>query len=291
MQKYTPLGIALIISLVLTGCTSPVPPTPSLTPSSIPATATIPPTSTDTPQPTPTSTPTSTPDPSAGFMVSSPLQDITLSEIHEIISNAYLAPVPGMDDAHHGVDFAYYSRGSHMMMEGLEIYALLSGKVVGITNNRQRYGNLIIIETPLNTISPAFLSLFDVPAQATPYPYNPRLTGCETLKDADWTMDVSSLYTLYGHMKDPAAFQVGDMVQAGDLIGQVGNTGASGNPHLHLEMRWGPGGTEFASMSHYDGGATPQERLEWCNWRISGKYILLNPMDFINNWISSPQGN
>ncbi|MEM1245473.1 MAG: M23 family metallopeptidase [Acidobacteriota bacterium] len=42
--------------------------------------------------------------------------------------------------------------------------------------------------------------------------------------------------TLYGHL-DSVAVKAGQRVQQGDLIGTVGNTGWSTNPHLHYEVR------------------------------------------------------
>lgn len=42
--------------------------------------------------------------------------------------------------------------------------------------------------------------------------------------------------TLYGHL-DEIKVQVGDEVKQGDVIGTVGNTGWSTNPHLHYEVR------------------------------------------------------
>jgi murein DD-endopeptidase MepM/ murein hydrolase activator NlpD len=105
-----------------------------------------------------------------------------------------------------------------------------------------------------------------------------------------WEVRPDSIYTLYGHLLSPVDYEIGDTVQAGDLIGQVGTTGASVNPHLHLEMRWGPGGTKFASMGFYDTSITDSERENYCQWRVSGQFILLNPMDVVNTWLnqSSP---
>ena len=273
--------------LILAGCSQTTTALPTMPFTRVPATLQPSPTVTETPMPTatPTSTPTPTPDPSAGFFISSPLQDIPLSELSGIISNPFEMPAPGLDDAHHGVDFAYYSHGSHMQMEGIEIYSVMPGKIAGVVINRNPYGNMILIETNFSAIPPDFLNLLAPPVQATPYPYNPRLGGCTDLQQQTWSETPGSLYILYGHMQNAPALKIGDLVKSGDLIGNVGNTGASGNPHLHLEMRWGESGTEFASLSHYDGGATAQERLAYCTWRISGKYILLDPMELIQTWL------
>jgi hypothetical protein len=44
-------------------------------------------------------------------------------------------------------------------------------------------------------------------------------------------------YVLYAHMKPgTVAVKVGEKVHAGDLIGHVGNTGSSEEPHLHLHI-------------------------------------------------------
>lgn len=289
MPKRIFLLQTLLAGILLTACAPLSTPTLTVTPTAVPPTATSQPTATNTPLPTATPQPTATPDPSAGFVFSSPLQDMALNELKDIVANPFDLPSPGYDDKHHGVDFAYYSRGSHTKMEGLEIYSVMPGKVAGVILNRKPYGNAIIIETDFSAITPAFLEKIKPPAQATPFPYNPRLVGCENLQTQSWTETPSAIYTLYGHMKDAPVLKVGDPVASGQLIGLVGTTGASVNPHLHLEMRWGPGGTEFASLSHYDTSATPAERVEYCKWRISGQYILINPMDVINAWLDLHQ--
>jgi murein DD-endopeptidase MepM/ murein hydrolase activator NlpD len=290
MPGYKNLCIMTIFCLILAGCAPAPAPIPAATQTTLPPTVTPQPIPSATLLPSATSTttpaPSATPDPSVGFVLSSPLQDIALAELKDIISNPFQPTTPGLDDGHHGTDFSYYAHGTHMKMEGLEIYSLLPGKVAGVIYNRKPYGNAIIIETPFTYIPATYLTLLNPPQAATPFPYNPRLTGCESLQNQSWVETPSSVYVLYGHMKDPPVLQIGDSVSSGELIGLVGNTGASGNPHLHLEIRLGTGGTKFASMSHYDGSATPQERIEYCNWRISGKFIMLDPMEVINSWLN-----
>lgn len=46
------------------------------------------------------------------------------------------------------------------------------------------------------------------------------------------------LYTVYAHMSKLIAI-VGQHVQTGDILGEVGATGATTGPHLHFEVRWG----------------------------------------------------
>ncbi len=147
----------------------------------------------------PSSTPTI--DPTALFKVSSPLEDIQLNELSSIISTPFSQTGLELDDGHHGTDFAYWSRGTHTTMVGLPIHSVLNGKVAGVINDVKPYGNLIIIETPIDShpfeICGNFLS---PPVQQTPYPYNPRMEFCTSLKSQSWSIDTKSLYLLYGHM-------------------------------------------------------------------------------------------
>lgn len=281
----------LILCLILaSGCTQPVEPlsTPEPTPSWTSAAEQILPSGTPVPietsQPTPATT--ATVDPSSLFAVSSPLEDIELTELASIISEPFANPGPGLDSGHHGTDFAYYSRGTHETILGLPIHSMLNGRVAAVVNDVDPYGYLVIIETPINSIPAKLIDLLQPPVQQTPFPYNPRMQFCPGLKEQSWTEDTGSLYVLYGHLKDASPLSVGEQVISGDAIGQVGNTGMSGNPHLHLEMRWGPGGTKFASMNYYDTGATQEEMNNYCLWRVSGKYVLQDPMALINAWFS-----
>jgi murein DD-endopeptidase MepM/ murein hydrolase activator NlpD len=55
------------------------------------------------------------------------------------------------------------------------------------------------------------------------------------------SVDGQSVASLYGHLLDDGIHvTAGQVVQAGDWIGDVGSTGRSTGPHLHLEIR--PGG-------------------------------------------------
>lgn len=47
--------------------------------------------------------------------------------------------------------------------------------------------------------------------------------------------------TAYMHMRRPALVQTGDLVQAGDSIGEVGQTGRASGCHLHFELWTAPG--------------------------------------------------
>ncbi|MFJ4220301.1 M23 family metallopeptidase [Curtobacterium luteum] len=53
----------------------------------------------------------------------------------------------------------------------------------------------------------------------------------------DHVIDGRKVATLYGHMiPGSTPLQVGDTVEAGEFIGQVGNSGVSTGAHLHLEV-------------------------------------------------------
>jgi murein DD-endopeptidase MepM/ murein hydrolase activator NlpD len=45
-------------------------------------------------------------------------------------------------------------------------------------------------------------------------------------------------YVLYAHMrKGSVQVQVGDVVRRGQVLGQVGDSGNSGEPHLHIQIQ------------------------------------------------------
>lgn len=59
-------------------------------------------------------------------------------------------------------------------------------------------------------------------------------------------IDHGEFHTLYAHMTDGPTLEVGNVVQAGDIVGTVGNTGRSTGPHLHFEV--GVGGVKFDGL-------------------------------------------
>lgn len=271
-----------LVVFTLTSCQTsalPATPTPMIASQTMPAPSQTVTTQTMLP-------PTSTPFPWVDFSVSSPLADISLTDLRTILSEPFLMPPPGEDGGHHGTDFAYYSRSTHETMIGLPIYSMLPGVVAATTEKKNPYGNLVIVETKLMNIPPEFLVSLPVPTHLSPYPYDSRLIYCSSLKHQQWQADPTSLYILYGHLLEPTSLIVGEVVTSGQLIGGVGNTGMSGNPHLHLEMRIGPGNSRFPSMGYYDTSATTDEMLAYCDWRVSGKYALLDPMKWIESWLT-----
>ena len=222
--------------------------------------------------------------------MSSPLEDIQLSDLKSIISEPFFQSGPELDDGHHGTDFAFYDFGKLTTIVGLPIHSVLNGKVVGVINKKKPYGNLIIIETRMDTFPPEEAAQTALPpSPGNPVPIQSAVAVLHQFERGNMDSKAQkSIYLLYGHMLEPSPLNVGDIVTSGQTIGKVGNTGMSGNAHLHLEMRWGPGGTQFASMNYYDTAATPEENINYCVWRISGKYVRIDPMVFFNTWENLP---
>ena len=269
----------LLAAVALFSACSSNQPVPPVLPSTSTLTAVIA-TATVTPLPSPTSTVTPTPTAPAPLYSSicQPLDKISLEQMPQILQYPLDTPHPGQDDGHHGDDFAFYQFGELNGIDGLPIQSVFDGTVAGVANNRRPYGNMIMIETPLDEIAPEVLSALALPTPSPIIPPDPRMQNCPAeplpfhLKS-----NGRSLYVLYAHMQQPATITPGNQVNCGQQIGLVGNTGMSGNPHLHLEVRVGPSGARFGSMSYYDPGATTDEYANYCTWRVSQLFQLVDP--------------
>lgn len=212
-----------------------------------------------------------------------PLEGVALSEMGspDLLKNPFEMPHPGQDDGHHGADFAYWSRGTRKEMLGLPVYSALSGRVAGVIQNRQPYGNAVIIETRLDALPSDWLSAIPVPTPAPTVqpaanlicPADPRTYDPQTGR---------SLYLLYAHLNKTPALTVGQVVTCGQPIGEVGTTGRSVNPHLHLETRAGPAGATFTVMAHYTNDVTEAEMRNYCTWRVSGLFQPFDPMKLLS---------
>lgn len=286
-------AVSLVISvqmLLLAGCSQPVNVTPvghplqAAQPQDSPlATPTLQPQASPTIpvlQPTPTATPTATPTPV--MVICSPLEDILLEELRQpdLMKNPFEMPRPGLDDGHPGVDFAYWSRGERTAMLGLGVQAVLGGRVAGLIQNRPPYGYAVIIETPLDSLSPAWIDRLQAPPLVPTIQPAPNLT-CPADTTGKVLPERQSLYLLYAHLNLPPELVIGQDVACGQQIGEVGTTGRSVNPHLHLETRVGPAGVLFTEMAHYDNGATENEMRSYCTWRVSGLFQPLDPLAVI----------
>ncbi len=231
------LIILLVIGLFLSACTA--------ADEAIPDASTDEPISTDTPLsptktplPTETFTPTftvaaptpvETATPRPVLQLCSPLAEQTLPEIPEIVSDPYDPPRPGKDDRHHGTDFAYYRSKDRTTIAGEGVQALMAGQVAAVIQDQLPYGNMVIIETHRSTLPPEMNTQFKI-------------------------SEGESLFILYAHFDSPPLVVLGEQINCGDPIGEVGVTGYNiVNPHLHIETRIGPAGTTFFDgMAYYD---------------------------------------
>lgn len=221
------------------------------------ATFTLAPTKTASLAPTATLAPTETTIPVS--RICSPLEGSDLSILNQIIGGEPFVPPPSpsqWDKGHHGVDFAYYHGGSTGgNIEGTPIQSVLDGYVAGL-GYAAIYGNYLIIETPMDHLSP-------------------DLAGLYSLQKG------RSLYLLYAHLRDPAAFVISEPIDCGQVIGIVGKTGDPFyvvQAHLHFETRAGPSGFRFDPMNYYDTQASEEERAQYELWRKNGTFQLYDPM-------------
>ena len=89
-----------------------------------------------------------------------------------------------------------------------------------------------------------------------------------------------SVYSLYGHLM-PKSVRVasGDVVAAGETIGQVGKTGRASSPHLHLEIRKNaPADDEERSEDEVEIEPTTQDRT-------FALLATVNPLDFLDKHV------
>jgi len=248
---------------------------PSSTNTTIPTEAA---TATDTQTP-PTIPETPTPT-QAAYHVCVPLELETFESIKTIISKPLDIPTFGADTGHHGVDFSYFQRGDRDSIEGIEIYAILSGTVVVSLENDIPYGYTVLIETPLSDLPESLQETLMAGYLPVPEDPNYRLY-CPDVRPPELTNDLS-VYHLYAHMEIKPGFTPGDPITCGTKLGTVGNTGYSSNPHLHLETRLGPSGAAFTSMAHYEAAYTIEQLSTYCIWRMSGYYQLFDPFILFN---------
>jgi murein DD-endopeptidase MepM/ murein hydrolase activator NlpD len=211
-------------------------------------------------------------------MIGSPLEGFGVGDIKELISQEFKVPPPGEDTGHHGVDFAFWNRGNKPIL-GDPILAVFPGKVaMAAPEEKAPYGHVLLIETPLSSVSPELIQSIKIPTQPIGTSINNKL-NCPDLSQDKWSTTSKSLYTLYAHMISAPIVKPGEEILMGQTVGYVGNSGYSSAPHLHLEMRIGPSGVTFSNMGHYDPNTTEEDRHNYCNWRVSGVFQMFDPMD------------
>ena len=268
----------LVLVVLLSACRST---NASNTPGVVLTTQAPPVTQTSMPASTTTQTPVATEaDPSptptiTGFEVCSPLEEETFETLPLILINPLDIPSFGRDTGHHGVDFAYFRRGERESIEGIEIYAILSGKTVLTLDDDIPYGYTVLIETPLSDLPQDLQETLLAGYLPVPADPNYRLF-CPEVTPPTLTGEFS-VYHLYAHMQLRPSFDSGDPIPCGTVLGTVGNTGYSSSPHLHLETRLGPAGAAFETMAHYENTNSLEQISNYCLWRMSGYYQLFDP--------------
>lgn len=237
------------------------------------------PTATFTIQPTLTPIP-ATPTPDLSEDVCSPLEGETLSELAEIITRPYAPTRLGFDEGHPGLDFSFFRRKELLSIDNLPVLSALEGVVSTVLIERLPYGHAVIIETPIESISPELLERFQFPEQQSIVEPDPKFNCAPPEEAKTYEADSRSIYILYAHLKNPVTLGIGEKVNCGQQIGNVGDSGKeySTNPHLHFETRIGPSGARFDSMAYYTLDSTQSERYNYCVWRVSNQFQLFDPM-------------
>ena len=252
------------------GPTTSPPALPAATSTTAPATQTaLPP----TPSPAPTASPAPTPTP---FAACSPLLGIPSRDLAGMVYNPYDPPPLGSDDPHHGVDLAQVQNG--IALSGLPVQAVLPGRLMLAVSGRFPYGNALLVETPLDALPAAWLEAVDLPAVPATPEKRTALTCPTPAAPASYDFEERSLYLLYAHLLEPPALTPGEALECGQVIAAIGESGNALNPHLHLEVRVGPAGAQFDSMAHYDSSASPEEMAAYCQWRVSGAFLTIDPL-------------
>ena len=230
----------------------------------------------DTPAAKPTvALPAETPVPASP--VCSPIDGFSIAEVNSIKTNPLKPPSPGKDDGHQGIDFSFWTYSGLDTIEGIGINSVLDGIVAGTVKNRFPYGYMIMVETPLDQL-PSGLQSYLAGLQPSPLiDLSTSPLSCPVIASTDFAGTGRSLYLLYAHMLEAASLNPGDAVNCGSSIGQVGNSGDSSNAHLHFEARLGPSGFQFDEMAHYLNDSSDLERYNYCAWRVSGIFQLVDP--------------
>jgi murein DD-endopeptidase MepM/ murein hydrolase activator NlpD len=277
--------LALVLLAFLTGCNSQSTVAATFTPFFSPSPQII--TSTPTSEPAPTSTPLP--------LVSSacsPLQGIIFDDIRFITSYAYSVKYPFSegpegDKNHPAIDLGFF-RSSQIPHytgpelstdDGFPIQSVLPGKVVETVEDLYPYGNMILIETPLDSLTPEFLAKLNIPEPLSKEEKEIRFPCDRNQTPISWSDTSRSLYILYAHMKEPSTLSAGTQVQCGEVIGAIGATGNTSVSveHLHLEMRVGPSNAKFGTISAYISSSTEEERYNYCIWALSEEFQSIDP--------------
>lgn len=244
----------------------------------------LPATETASPTPSPYATASAMLQPSStstkpAIAICSPLAKISIQNLRDTVTNPFLPPIPGSDDPHQGIDFAYMDATTRIALSGSPVGAALPGRVAGTINDRFPYGYAVIIETSLDRLAPQVRA--EMPTPEPTRSSHPSLTCPQVESAIRFDSDERSLYLLYGHLQAPTDVLPGQEVSCGDRLGATGDSGNALNPHLHLEARIGPAGAIFTGLAHYETRASPSEMRAYCDWRVSGTFQVIDPLKIL----------
>ena len=211
----------------------------------------------------------------------SPLKGYARTELPDLIHNPFNPPPIGKDDPHQGVDFAIVK--DSIAIPGTKVQAILPGTVAAVVSDRFPYGNAIMIETPMKTSQVDAQWTQFIPTIAPTLSPLPALNCPQPLPNLQ--AETRSIYVLYAHLQEPPKWELNDKILCGEVIGKIGMSGNAINPHLHIEARIGPSNTTFASLCHYDTSATKEEMQNYCLWRVTNLFQLIDPMKLFSTQI------
>lgn len=201
--------------------------------------------------------------------------------IMERISNPFYRPVPGSDNPHQGVDFSELDLNTRIALSGKPVQAILPGTIRMVLEDQFPYGNAILVETEWNELPEAWLSALDLPKTVEREISHTNLTCPGTWEDPGGDPSSVSLYILYAHFETLEELRSGESLICGQTLGTIGMTGNALAPHVHVEFRLGPAGAIFEEIAHYDASASLTAMQNYCRWRVSGWYALLDPMEYL----------
>ncbi len=218
---------------------------------------------TQTPEPTRTITrqatneplpSTVTPEIAAIQKLCSPLEYVDLLDTPRVVSDGYHPPPMGSDARHQGVDLAYYHWKNGGALEGTRIQAVLGGVVAAAVADTFPFGNLVIVETPVEMLPLDQRAAFEID-------------------------EGKSLYLLYAHLgPNSPAVQLGERVESCATLGYAGKTGNTEATHLHLETRVGPSGARFSEFSAFRESDSNEAKANYRLWRTSGTFLHFDPL-------------